>query len=90
MHEAERRAYRLRPSSSAGADSERVKAGAGQFPTSFPPRSKTHAHALPDGCGKSRHSVPYALHDYEIEMIRYGFDALGASLQGPDNRRVAA
>jgi hypothetical protein len=32
----------------------------------------------------------HALHDYEIEMIRYGFDALGASLQGPDNRRVAA
>jgi 2-polyprenyl-6-methoxyphenol hydroxylase-like FAD-dependent oxidoreductase len=27
-----------------------------------------------------------ALHDYEIEMVRYGFDALRASLQGPDNR----
>jgi len=34
--------------------------------------------------------LQHALHDYEIEMIRYGFDALGASLQGIDNRRVGA
>lgn len=27
-----------------------------------------------------------ALHDYEIEMVRYGFDALRASLQRPDIR----
>jgi 2-polyprenyl-6-methoxyphenol hydroxylase-like FAD-dependent oxidoreductase len=27
-----------------------------------------------------------ALHDYESEMVRYGFDALQASLQGSDNR----
>jgi 2-polyprenyl-6-methoxyphenol hydroxylase-like FAD-dependent oxidoreductase len=25
-----------------------------------------------------------ALYDYESEMVRYGFDALRASLQGPD------
>jgi 2-polyprenyl-6-methoxyphenol hydroxylase-like FAD-dependent oxidoreductase len=28
----------------------------------------------------------HALHDYEIEMVRYGFDALRASLQRPDIR----
>jgi 2-polyprenyl-6-methoxyphenol hydroxylase-like FAD-dependent oxidoreductase len=31
-------------------------------------------------------SLHQALHDYESEMLRYGFDALRASLQGPDNR----
>ena len=61
----------------------------------MPPRGSGANTALRDASQLSRSLIAVAslgtplhqaLHDYEIEMVRYGFDALRASLQGPDNR----